>query len=749
MSDSELNGHVMRTIRQLQRNRGSGVPPNADQDKNEQFVLGKCGEYLLKHINRYPVFDRESLAMICWTLGHEKEAIAECLLNQLDDTEEKSNFEDELSECGQDCDDYARVLFSMLEKSKRRNGRQLRKIIRHLLQHQIKRTKSNGRSEIDINISTIKAMFNLTDQEADFCILLFVLSTYQPSEDYFVNHLGCNKFLGRKYLVNILGMSQQQLNTILVGVLRNIEMFEMDKFDLKLTDDFLKLFEEPSVNDFSKDFFCRIRESAVPLGHHFLSEEQTEFILKLLKNKPKRGTHILLYGPPGTGKTTFAYGLAEAVRVPSYSVVQGDENTTRKRRAAILACLNMTNTGEGSIAVVDEADNLLNTRTSWFMRGETQDKGWLNRLLEEPEVRMIWITNRIEDIDESVLRRFAFSLHFKPFNKRQRIQLWENIIRKNRTKRFVDKSDIKALASKFEVSAGAIDLAVNKAIETNPNSKPEFRQALELALDAHQTLLNSGNKPMVTQRVENNYTLEGLNIECELNLVIKQLEDFDHYVCNRRDSNTIKMNLLFYGPPGTGKSEFARYIAEHLDREIVCKKASDLMSKWVGGSEKNLKNAFQEAQDNEAIFIIDEVDSMLFSRDRAQHSWEISFTNEFLTQMEGFSGILICTTNRMMDLDAASIRRFNHKIGFNYLTAQGNLIFYKKLLAPLVSTSLSEKIKLELKGIEGLAPGDFKIVRDRYSFFSRAELKHEILVDALRDESRLKSIHQGSKAIGF
>jgi len=733
----------------MQGNRRRGVLPDTDQDRNEQFVLRKCAEYLLKHLNRYPVLDRENLAMICWTLGRRREVIAECLLGRSGDTEEKNNFEDELSECGKDCDDYARVIFRMLEKAKRSHARQLQKTVGHLLQHQVKKAKRNGRSEIENNLSTIKAMFNLTDQESDFCLLLFVLSTYQPAEEYFVSHLGCNKFLGRKYLINILGMSQQVLNTILVGVLRKIEMFEMDNFDLKLTDDFLKLFQEPSINDFSKNFFSRISESTVPLGHHFLSQEQTEFILKLLKNKPKKSTHILLYGPPGTGKTTFASGLATALKVPSYSVVQGDENTTQKRRAAILACLNMTNTGEGSIAVVDEADNLLNTRTSWFMRGETQDKGWLNRLLEEPEVRMIWITNRIDDIDPSVLRRFAFSLNFRPFSKRQRIQLWENIVRKNKTKRFFDKPDIKALAGKFEVSAGAIDLAVNKAIEANPNSKPEFRQAVELALDAHQTLLNSGNKPTVTQRVENDYTLEGLNIECDLNLVMKQLEDFDHYVCNRRDSNTINMNLLFYGPPGTGKSEFARYIAGHLDREIVCKRASDLMSKWVGGSEKNLKNAFQEARDNEAIFIIDEVDSMLFSRDRAQHSWEISFTNEFLTQMERFSGILICTTNRMMDLDGASIRRFNHKIGFNCLTSQGNVIFYKKLLSPLVSASLSEKVKLALREIKDLSPGDFKIIRDRFSFISRAELKHESLVEALRDESKLKSIHRGSKAIGF
>jgi len=88
--------------------------------------------------------------------------------------------------------------------------------------------------------------------------------------------------------------------------------------------------------------------------------------------------------------------------------VRGEANTTHNRRAAILACLNMTNAGPGSLVIVDEADNLLNTQFSYFMRGETQDKGWLNELLEKPGTRIIWITNSIGGIEDSVLRRFAF-----------------------------------------------------------------------------------------------------------------------------------------------------------------------------------------------------------------------------------------------------------------------------------------------------------------------------------------------------
>jgi transitional endoplasmic reticulum ATPase len=209
------------------------------------------------------------------------------------------------------------------------------------------------------------------------------------------------------------------------------------------------------------------------------------------------------------------------------------------------------------------------------------------------------------------------------------------------------------------------------------------------------------------------------------------------------------MNLLFYGPPGTGKSELARYIGNQLDREIICKRVSDLQSMWVGEGEKNIKRAFAEAESEEAILIIDEADSLLFNRNRAVRSWEISFTNEFLTQMERFRGILICTTNRVEDLDSASLRRLNHKIGFDYLTPEGNTIFYRLFLEPLTCDTLDQTDTGKLRRLSNLAPGDFKVVRDRYAFYPENEINHKVLIEALEVEANLKNSHNNEKPIGF
>ena len=171
-----------------------------------------------------------------------------------------------------------------------------------------------------------------------------------------------------------------------------------------------------------------------------------------------------------------------------------------------------------------------------------------------------------------------------------------------------------------------------------------------------------------------------------------ELKAYDQHLRQSKVDDGLTMALLFHGPSGTGKSHLARHIAAMLDREIVFKRGSDLLSKWVGGTEQNIRDAYAQANDN-AVLVFDEADSLIFSRDRAEKSWEISHTNEFLTWMEQFRGIQIFTTNRLSDLDSASLRRFNHKIEFKYLTPDGNVTFYKRLLAPMIPSRMTTNLR--------------------------------------------------------
>jgi hypothetical protein len=117
--------------------------------------------------------------------------------------------------------------------------------------------------------------------------------------------------------------------------------------------------------------------------------------------------------------------------------------------------------------------------------------------------------------------------------------------------------------------------------------------------------------------------------------------------------------------------------------------------------------------------------------------------------MERFRGILICTTNRLKDLDQASIRRFNHKIGFDYLTASGNQTFYDLFLAPLANKPLNSEAREQIRQINNLTPEDFKIVRDRYSFYPSEDVDHSMLIEALQEEADIKTQHHLDKKVGF
>lgn len=727
---------------------GAKKPAMINMDRNEQFVVKKCAMYLDRLLDRHDLLEDETFDFLNWILGADMEKIGRCLISLLRESDRRT-LEEDISESEFDARAYATAARKAVRGSRKRNRASLKAVMQETLRERIRTLHYRDVSGIEKNLSHLKKMFALTDQEVEFTLIFFILKSYGPAEDFFDSHLHCDAFMGRKYLATLLKTTHTELNDIITGKLFLMGLFEVDHY-INFTSDFSNILENPSGENSFKSFFTRVSRKAIPLENHLIDKKQTDHILNLLKKKTDSSTHILLYGSAGTGKSSYAIGLARALGIPAYEIVRGDENKTSQRRAAILAALNMTNNGSGSLIIVDEADNILDTQFSFHRRGETQDKGWLNHLLEVPGARIIWITNSIFGAEDSVLRRFAFSLHFKPFNRRQRIQLWESILRVNRVKRRFSRSDIDDLAKRYKVTAGAIDIAVKKARDIGVTGDATLKDRVIMALDAHKTLFNSGRREIKKDEIEKNYSLEGLNMEGDLNTMMDQLQAFDRYLRAAGADHIRNMNLLFYGPPGTGKSELARYIANRLDREILTRRASDILSPYIGETEQNIRKAFEEAENEEAILIIDEVDTMLFNRGQAQRSWEISFTNEFLTQMERYRGMLICTTNRLQGLDEASIRRFNHKIGFHFLKPEGNMIFYRTLLLPLTNTHLEEEIEESLLKISDLAPGDFRVVRDRFSFYPKEQVTPRIMIDALEAEVRTKKVHkQHGGKIGF
>jgi SpoVK/Ycf46/Vps4 family AAA+-type ATPase len=204
--------------------------------------------------------------------------------------------------------------------------------------------------------------------------------------------------------------------------------------------------------------------------------------------------------------------------------------------------------------------------------------------------------------------------------------------------------------------------------------------------------------------------------------------------------------LCLYGPPGTGKTAFAHHLGRVLDRPVLVKRGSDLISGWVGRTEANIAEAFREAGEDHAILVIDEADGFLRDRAGAQRSWEVTEVNELLTQMEAFEGVFVASTNLVDVLDPASLRRFDFKVKFGYLTRDQLRALVTKVCI-VSKASRSDATWAALDRLESITPGDVANAL-RQCAITKQAATIETLVDLLAAEQAMKPEFR-RRPIGF
>lgn len=498
-------------------------------------------------------------------------------------------------------------------------------------------------------------------------------------------------------------------------------------------------------------YFRRFRGKALALGMHMVSPEQIKTVLRLCTLRgSSRGINILLYGEPGTGKTEFTKSLSRHLGTELYFVNSGslDADPCVTRLRSLTACMNAADHSK-TILVMDECDSLLNSQPMAAHGG----KCLINSILDSTRGLVFWITNSIDSLDPSTARRFDFALPFRKFTPRQHAQVWQNTLRRHGMVSVFSREDIEQFVCAYRVSAGTVDCVVRNVSASLKKGIVKKRDSVEMArimLKAQSVLDNeSSSEEFRSSGVCDFYFLDGLNIKGGTRQVLSMVDNFSKRLGARDPQLPVRnMNLLLYGPPGTGKTEFARYLAGKLNRRLDACRMSDILGKFVGESEKNIRHAFSRAQHRGAVLFIDEADGLLASRDSAHHTWEVTQVNELLASMEQFCGILLCATNLRDHLDRASLRRFTLKLEFDYLTSDGAVVFYRRLLAPVVGGAVPEEVLRRLRSISSLTPGDFRNVRLQVSLRDRNLLSHELVADLLCREVSQRS-GRSSKVIGF
>ena len=147
------------------------------------------------------------------------------------------------------------------------------------------------------------------------------------------------------------------------------------------------------------------------------------------------------------------------------------------------------------------------------------------------------------------------------------------------------------------------------------------------------------------------------------------------------------------------------------------------------------------------MLVFDEVDTFLQDRSMAQRSWEISQTNEMLTQMENFDGIFIATTNFIDSLDEACIRRFDMKIKFDFMLSEMAVALFEKECENL-GLKPSRWAKNLIRNLSYLTPGDFAAALRTHKFSPFADAND--FATRLENEVSHKKIHKtNAKKIGL
>ena len=351
----------------------------------------------------------------------------------------------------------------------------------------------------------------------------------------------------------------------------------------------------------------------------------------------------------------------------------------------------------------------------------------MNQLLENNNVPMIWLSNSVSGIDPAFLRRFDFILEMPDLPLKNKSALITQLAEGKLSPAYVQH-----FAKVRSLTPAILSRTIRVAKELNTSNFAET-----LLMMFNQTL-KSQNKPKIEPLVLG---------KADYNL--------DYVACNdniHRISEGLKRSkkgrICCYGPPGTGKTAWAAWLAEELDMPLLLKQGSDLLNRYVGGTEQNIAQAFEQAKADNALLVLDEVDTFLFSREGANRSWERSQVNEMLTQIERFEGLMVVSTNLIEVLDPAALRRFDLKLKFDYLTLKQRLDFAKQQAEILELPLLSKDNLSQIESLNLLTPGDFAAVARRHQFSPFQKVQDWL--SALQGECEVKPVFSTTtRRIGF
>jgi transitional endoplasmic reticulum ATPase len=424
-----------------------------------------------------------------------------------------------------------------------------------------------------------------------------------------------------------------------------------------------------------RDVIQRVREMIeLPLRHPELFE-------KLGIEAPKG---ILLHGPPGTGKTLLAKAVANESNSHFISI-SGPEIMSKfygESEARLREIFKEARDKAPSIIFIDEIDSIAPKREE--VTGEVERRvvsqllSVMDGLESRGKVIVIAASNRPNALDAALRRpgRFDREIEIRVPDKRGRLEVLQVHTRNMPLHTDIDQNKIAAVTHGF-VGADLEYLCKEAAMKCLRRLLPELnledeKLAPEVLNKLIVTMADFQNAVReITPSAMREVYIEPPDVKWDeiggLDTVKRELQEAVEWPMHfpemyKQLGHTVPKGILLYGPSGTGKTMLAKAVATESEANFISIKGPELMSKWVGESEKGIRDIFRKArQASPCVVFFDEVDSIAPIRGGLGGlSGAEKMISQLLTEMDGIHEIhdvvVLAATNRVDMIDTALLR---------------------------------------------------------------------------------------------